>query len=206
MTIGILAIQGDYAEHEKALGRLGVTTRFVKHAEALEGLQGLILPGGESTTMMKFMTGESLLEPVRRFFEQGGAIYGTCAGAILLAKHVSSPSQTSLDLLDISIERNGYGRQVQSHVSYEPCPALGDEPLEMVFIRAPVIHRVGESVEILARHRGTPVFVRQGRIMATTFHPELSSDHRVHRYFVESVVLAGSEPIRLPTTAVAIKQ
>jgi 5'-phosphate synthase pdxT subunit len=188
MNIGILAIQGDYAEHEEALGRLGVTTRLVKHAEALDGLHGLILPGGESTTIIKFMIGESLLEPVQHFFERGGALYGTCAGAILLAKHVTSPSQPSLELLDISIERNGYGRQIQSHVSYEPCPALGEEPLEMVFIRAPIIHEVGVDVEILARHRRAPVFVRQGKLMATTFHPELSADHRVHRYFVDQVV------------------
>ena len=188
MMIGILAIQGDYAEHKEALGRLGITTRLVKHAEELDGLRGLILPGGESTTMIKFMIGESLLEPVQHFFEQGGALYGTCAGAILLAKHVTSPCQPSLELLDISIERNGYGRQVQSHVSYEPCPALGEEPLEMVFIRAPIIHDAGTGVEILARHRATPVFVRQGRLMATTFHPELSTDYRVHRYFVERVV------------------
>jgi 5'-phosphate synthase pdxT subunit len=188
MTIGILALQGDYAEHEEALGQLGVTTRLVKYGEELDGLHGLILPGGESTTMIKFMIGESLLEPVRRFFEQGGALYGTCAGAILLAKRVTSPSQASLELLDISIERNGYGRQVQSHVSYEPCPALGSEPLEMVFIRAPIIHDVGTDVEVLARHRASPVFVRQGKLMATTFHPELSSDHRVHRYFIEHVV------------------
>jgi 5'-phosphate synthase pdxT subunit len=186
--IGILAIQGDYAEHEEALGRLGVTTRLVKHAEALDGLHGLILPGGESTTIVKLMIGESLLEPVQHFFERGGALYGTCAGAILLAKHVTSPSQPSLELLDISIERNGYGRQIQSHVSYEPCPALGEEPLEMVFIRAPIIHEVGVDVEILARHRRAPVFVRQGKLMATTFHPELSADHRVHRYFVDQVV------------------
>jgi 5'-phosphate synthase pdxT subunit len=188
MNIGILALQGDYAEHEAVLGRLGVTARLVKYADELDELHGLILPGGESTTMIKFMIGESLLEPVRRFYEKGGALYGTCAGAILLAKQVTSPSQLSLGLLDVSIERNGYGRQVQSHVSYEPCIALGKEPLEMVFIRAPVIHDVGKGVEVLARHRETPVFVRQGKLMATTFHPELSSDHRVHRFFIESVV------------------
>jgi 5'-phosphate synthase pdxT subunit len=192
MHIGILALQGDYAEHEKVLEQLGVTTRLVKHAGALDGLHGLILPGGESTTMIKFMIGESLLEPIRHFFRRGGALYGTCAGAILLAKDVTSPRQPSLELLDVSIERNGYGRQIQSHVSYAACPVLGEEPLEMVFIRAPVIHDVGEDVEILARHRGAPVFVRQGRLMATTFHPELSSDQdqRVHRYFVEQVVAA----------------
>jgi 5'-phosphate synthase pdxT subunit len=188
MNIGILALQGDYAEHERALGQLGFSTRLVKHAEELVGLDGLILPGGESTTMIKFMIGESLLEPVRHFFENGGALYGTCAGAILLAKTVTSPSQSSLELLDISIERNGYGRQAQSHVSYESCPALGDEPLEMVFIRAPVIEQVGDGVEVLARHRKAPVFVRQGKLMATTFHPELSHDRRVHRYFAEEVV------------------
>jgi 5'-phosphate synthase pdxT subunit len=188
MEIGVLAIQGDYAEHQEMLGGMGVTSRLVRHPRELQGLSGLILPGGESTTMLKFMTSESLLDPIQRFYRDGGSLYGTCAGAILLAKEVTSPTQASLELLDISIERNGYGRQVQSHVSYEPCPSLGEEPLEMVFIRAPIIRKVGQGVEILARHKGEPVFVRQGRIMATTFHPELAKDERVHQFFLTRIV------------------
>ena len=189
MKIGLLAVQGDYREHQEVLSRLGVGSRLVKHAEDLEGLAGLILPGGESTTMLKFMVDGSLLGPVKSFYHRGGALYGTCAGAILLAERVRSPAQASLELLDISIERNGYGRQLQSHISYEPCPALGNDPLEMVFIRAPIIRDVGREVDILAFHRDVPVFVRQGRIMATTFHPELSADERVHRYFIERLVV-----------------
>lgn len=144
--------------------------------------------------MLKFMIGEALVEPVKRFFHRGGCLYGTCAGAILLAREVTSPPQDSLKLLDVSIERNGYGRQVESHVSFEPCPVLGEKPLEMVFIRAPVIRQVGEEVEVLAHHQGTPVFLRQGRIMVTTFHPELAKDDRVHRYFIERVITNGQSP------------
>jgi 5'-phosphate synthase pdxT subunit len=188
MTIGVLAVQGDFAEHRKSLERIDVATTLVKNADELEALSGLILPGGESTTMVKFMIEESLEEPIKRFYHRGGAIFGTCAGAILLATKVSSPAQHSLELLDISIERNGYGRQVDSHISVDRCPAFGEDPLEMVFIRAPVIREVGKGVEILAHHHGDPVFVRQGRIMATTFHPELTKDDRVHRYFVDRVV------------------
>lgn len=190
IEIGVLAVQGDYAEHRDVLTRLGVSSRLVKHPGDLDGLAGLILPGGESTTMLKFMVGESLVEAVKRFHQEGGALYGTCAGAILLAERVTSPAQPSLELLDISIERNGYGRQLQSHISHEPCPVLGNDPLEMVFIRAPIIRDVGEQVEILARHDDEPVFVRQGRIMATTFHPELCPDDRVHRYFIDRLVTA----------------
>jgi 5'-phosphate synthase pdxT subunit len=193
-TVGILAVQGDYAEHRETLGHLGVDSRLVKHAVELEGLDGLIMPGGESTTMLKLLIGESLMEPIKDLLHRGGALYGTCAGAILLARKATSPEQPSLGLLNISIERNGYGRQLQSHVAVEPCPALGEPPLEMVFIRAPIIREVGPDVDVLARHRGDPVFVRQGRIMATTFHPELGKDDRVHSYFVRKI-------IRSPTPA-----
>jgi 5'-phosphate synthase pdxT subunit len=188
MKIGILALQGDYAAHREALEGIGVDCQLVKHAEELNGLAGLILPGGESTTMLKFMLGEALVEPLQRFYHRGGCIYGTCAGAILLAKEVASPTQSSLELMNISIERNGYGRQLDSHVSLEPCPVLGEKPLEMVFIRAPIIRRVGEEVEILAHHQGEPVFLREERMMVTTFHPELAEDGRVHRYFIETVI------------------
>ena len=186
--IGILALQGDFAEHRAVLDRLGVESRLVRHASELATLAGLILPGGESTTMLKLLMEESLMEPVMAFHEGGGALYGTCAGAILLAKHVTAPSQTTLSLLDVSIERNGYGRQAQSHIARESCPTLGPAPVEMVFIRAPIIRTVGKGVEVLARHRGDPVFVRQGRIMATTFHPELSGDDRIHSLFANDVL------------------
>ena len=190
--VGILAVQGDYSEHRLALHGLGVEPRLVRHASELAGLAGLILPGGESTTMLKFMVGESLMEPIQSFYQKGGALYGTCAGAILLAKEATSPRQRSLGLLDISIKRNGYGRQRESHIAQEPCRSLGPPPLEMVFIRAPVVHRVGPEVEVLAYHRQDPAFLRQGRILATTFHPELSSDHRIHSFFVHRVMRSES--------------
>ena len=141
------------------------------------------------------------MDPVMAFHEGGGALYGTCAGAILLAKKATSPSQATLSLLDISIERNGYGRQAQSHIAREPCPPLGVSPLEMVFIRAPIIRAVGKDVEVLANHRGDPVFVRQGRIMATTFHPELSGDDRVHSFFATHVLVSNAAPRHLISAA-----
>ena len=195
--VGILAVQGDYSEHWRVLAGLEIEPRLVKHASELEGLAGLILPGGESTTMLKFVVGESLMEPIRQFHEDGGALFGTCAGAILLAREASSPKQESLGLMDISIERNGYGRQLESHIAREVCPALGEPPVEMVFIRAPVVHRVGPGVEVLAYHDQDPVFVRQGRIMATTFHPELSAESRVHSFFVQQVMRSESAFSRL---------
>ncbi|HXV59482.1 MAG TPA: pyridoxal 5'-phosphate synthase glutaminase subunit PdxT [Vicinamibacteria bacterium] len=186
-VVGVLALQGDYAEHRRALDRIGVASREVRRADELRGLRALVLPGGESTTMLKFIEEEGLMEPLRRLYHEGAAMFGTCAGVILLAKRVTSPSQPSLGLLDVSIERNGYGRQIDSHESREPCPVLGDEPLPMVFIRAPVIRSWGPAVRLLAHHRGEPVLVREERILASTFHPELTDDSRVHRYFLESV-------------------
>ena len=185
--VGVLALQGDYALHQRMLERIGCRSRQVRKAEELEGLDALVIPGGESTTMLKFIEGEGLLEPLLKLHADGAALYGTCAGVILLAKEVTSPSQVSLGLLDVTVERNAYGRQVDSHTAEEPCPELGSEPLPMVFIRAPVIRRTGREVLVLARHRGEPVLVREGRILASTFHPELSEDERVHRYFLENV-------------------
>ncbi len=185
--IGVLALQGDYVEHQRMLERLGRSSRQIRKASELEGLRALILPGGESTTMVKFMEEEELMEPLREFYASGGALYGTCAGTILLARAVSAPSQASLGLMDIDVERNGYGRQIDSHESPGACPELGDEPLPMVFIRAPLISRTGPEVRVLAEHRDQPVLVRQGRLLASTFHPELSNDLRVHRYFLDRV-------------------
>lgn len=186
-TVGVLALQGDYEQHQQMLERLEVPSRQIRKAGELEDIGALIVPGGESTTMLKFILEEDLLEPLRRFHDSGGAFYGTCAGAILLAQNVTHPSQASLGLMDIDVERNGYGRQIDSHESFEPCAALGDELLPMVFIRAPVISRTGDDVVTLATHRGHPVLVREGRILVSTFHPELSTDPRVHRYFLDQV-------------------
>lgn len=185
--VGVLALQGDYAEHRRALERIGIASREVRKAAELEGLRALVLPGGESTTMLKFIEEEGLMGPLRKLHAEGAALFGTCAGAILLAKEVTSPSQPSLELIDLTVERNAYGRQVDSHESDEPCPPLGDEPLPMIFIRAPVIRRTGASVRVLAYHRSDPVLVREGRVLVSTFHPELTEDERVHRYFIEEV-------------------
>ena len=186
-AIGVLALQGDFLEHQKALERIGRSSRQVRKASELQGLRALVLPGGESTTMLKFLEEEDLVDPLRELYAGGAAFFGTCAGAILLAVEVTSPRQASLGLMDVTVERNGYGRQLDSHVAEEPCEDLAPDPLPMIFIRAPVIRRCGRAVRVLARHRGEPVLVRQDRLLAATFHPELSDDARVHRYFVEIV-------------------
>lgn len=187
-AVGVLALQGDYEEHQRMLAQLDCPSIQIRKASQLESIRALILPGGESTTMLKFMQEEDMFEPLQAFHEDGGSLYGTCAGAILLARTVSGPTQPSLELMDIDVERNAYGRQVDSHESFEPCPTLGDEPLPMVFIRAPIITRIGDDVITMAHHRGEAVLVREGRILVSTFHPELSTDTRVHRYFLEEVV------------------
>jgi pyridoxal 5'-phosphate synthase pdxT subunit len=184
MTIGILAIQGDYEAHARMLDRIGVAHRFVRTAADLEGLNGIILPGGESTTHLKVMTEEGLFEPLKKFGTDGGAIYGTCAGAILLAREVHGPPQASLALLDATVLRNGYGRQLASDVRMVQTK-LRDQPIEMVFIRAPILETVGANVQVLAEDAGHPVLVRQGNILASTFHPELTDDTTIHEYFVK---------------------
>jgi len=183
MKIGILAIQGDYQAHAKALDRLGVEHVFVRRAEDLAGLSGIILPGGESTTHLKVMTEEGLFPALKQFAANGGAFFGTCAGAILLARKVHGPAQQSLGLMDISVLRNAYGRQIASDV-HEGRTKLRKEPLEMVFIRAPIIDSVGSGVEVLAEDAGHPVLVQQGKMLAATFHPELTPDTSVHAHFL----------------------
>ena len=183
LKIGIVAIQGDYDAHAKVLQRLGVSYTFVRTPADLAGLAGVILPGGESTTHLKVMTEEGLFEALKKFAAADGAFFGTCAGTILLAKEVHGPAQASLGLLDASVLRNGYGRQLASDVHMGQTK-LRVAPLEMVFIRAPIIERVGAGVEILAEDAGHPVLVREAKVLAATFHPELSDDTAVHEYFV----------------------
>jgi len=189
-VIGILAIQGDFQAHSQALARLGVPFRFVKKASELSGLAGLILPGGESTTCLKFLVEEELFEPIREFAAVH-PVFGTCAGAILMADKVENPSQPSLGLVRMTLRRNAYGRQLASSIQIldpEPELELGPEagrPLEAVLIRAPIILEVGPQVRVLARTDGRPVLVREGLRLAGTFHPELTSDTRVHRYFCQ---------------------
>jgi pyridoxal 5'-phosphate synthase pdxT subunit len=184
---GILAIQGDFAMHAKMLDRVGVPWRLVKHAREMQGVDGLILPGGESTTMLKFLTGEGMGEAVREFAAAGKPVFGTCAGAILLAGDVTGPSQETLGLMDISVERNAYGRQIDSSVRTGECPELSDHPIEMVFIRAPIIRRVGDRVKVLGRAEGLPVLVEQNNLLVATFHPELTEDETIHRYFLDKM-------------------
>ncbi len=184
-AVGILAVQGDFALHGKMLDRIGAPWKLVKHAADLEDVGGLILPGGESTTMLKFFAAEGLGEAVRNFAASGKPIFGTCAGAILLAREVLNPPQDRLNLLDITVERNAYGRQIDSSVRQGECPDLTGHPIEMVFIRAPVIRRVGETVRVLGRSDGLPVLVEQANLLAATFHPELTEDETIHRYFVK---------------------
>ena len=183
VTIGVLALQGDFEAHQRALQRAGVRAVEVRTAAELEPVDGLIIPGGESSTMLKLLNAERLMEPLRRF-GQRRPILGTCAGAILLAAVVSNPVQESLGLMDIDVERNAYGRQLDSRVAQ--IDGL-DGPMEAVFIRAPVIRRTGPEVRVLARYHGDPVLVEQGRHMAATFHPELTGDGRVHRLFLDKV-------------------
>jgi len=169
MRAGVLALQGDFAAHARALGG----AREVRTAEEIERLDLLVLPGGESTTLLNLLEGSGIEEAVRRLVARDGVVFGTCAGAILLAKEVSNPQQASWGLLDIGVERNAFGRQVDSF------EAVLEPDYPALFIRAPRIRRVGEGVEVLARWQDEPVFVRQGRVFAATFHPELSDDRRV---------------------------
>jgi 5'-phosphate synthase pdxT subunit len=183
-TVGILALQGDFAMHAKMLDRLAAPWKLVKHAQDLGTIDGLILPGGESTTMLKLFELEGAGGAIKNFAAQGKPVFGTCAGAILLAKEVLNPPQEKLGLIDISIERNAYGRQIDSSIQPGDCPEISDHPVEMVFIRAPIIRRIGDGVRVLGRCNHLPVLVEQGNILAGTFHPELTSDETVHRYFL----------------------
>ena len=183
--IGVLAIQGDYAAHAEALKEAGAIPVEVRKREELEGLDGLILPGGESTTMLKFLERGQMFDELKNSCA-ANPVFGTCAGAILLAREVRNPAQTSLGVLDAVVERNAYGRQIDSSILVSES-ALGGEKLEMVFIRAPRIVEVGRDVEVLARRDGMPTLVRQGKRMAATFHPELTTDRRVHKAFVDLV-------------------
>jgi 5'-phosphate synthase pdxT subunit len=186
MKIGILAIQGDYEVHAKVLDKLGVQHSYVRLPDDLASIGGVILPGGESSTHLKVLTEEGLFDALRNYARNGGAFFGTCAGAILLAREVHGPAQASLGLLDISVLRNGYGRQLASDVHLSQSK-LRKEPLEMVFIRAPIIESVGKEVEVLAEDAGHPVLVQQGHILASTFHPELTADTTVHDHFLRMV-------------------
>ena len=188
MKIAVLALQGDFDAHRKRLEELGANVVLVKKPEQLDAIDGLVIPGGESGTFLKLL-GEAGFEKLKQFV-QTKPTFGTCAGAILLAKEVENPKQSGLGALDIRIRRNAYGRQIDSSIRegrFVQDRRDEDSPLEMVFIRAPKIERVGPGVDVIATEGGNPVAVRQGTTMAATFHPELSPDTRMHCAFLDMV-------------------
>lgn len=187
-TVGVLALQGDFEAHERALHRAGAQTAQVRTAEDLSRVDGLVIPGGESTTMLKLLDATGLKGPLAEFAHRK-PVFGTCAGAILLAADVTNPEQDSLGFLDIAVARNAYGRQLDSRiVRITPeADALPGGELEAVFIRAPIIRRTGPGVRVLATYNGDPVLVEQGRHMVATFHPELTADTRVHQRFLATI-------------------
>jgi pyridoxal 5'-phosphate synthase pdxT subunit len=188
VTVGVLALQGDFREHREMLERMGAASPEVRVPRDLPGLDGLIIPGGESTTIVRLMRSAGLLSPLKGLAADGFPIWGTCAGMILLARRLDSTGIPALEAMDIAVRRNAFGRQVDSFEADLSIPALGDSPFHAVFIRAPIIEEVGPGVEIVAQlHDGTPVAARQGRLLATAFHPELTADDRLHRLFLESV-------------------
>ena len=185
-VIGVLALQGAFEAHAKALAAVGAEPRLIRNPAQLEGLDGLILPGGESTTFLKHLERDGFFTALSTFVRQTPT-FGTCAGTILLATEVENPPQASLAALDITVTRNAYGRQIDSTILNTQTELPGG-PLEMVFIRAPRISRIGPDVQTLATRDDSPVLVRQGHILAATFHPELSSDVRVHKLFLDMVL------------------
>lgn len=185
IRIGVLAVQGGYDAHARMLRDIGAEPVLIRKPEELGGVKALIIPGGESTTFLKFLERDGFLETLRTFTQQKPT-FGTCAGCILMANEVLHPQQDSLGVLDVTVERNAYGRQNDSLIQETPSVLPGG-PLETVYIRAPRVSRTGPDVEILAERDGAPVLVRQGKLLAATFHPELSEDVRVHQYFLDMV-------------------
>ena len=198
MKIGVLAVQGAFVEHEKTLHPLGVETVEVRLPRHIEGLDGLILPGGESTTIGKLAVRWGLIDPIRDFARSGRPLWGICAGMIVMAREVvdGEAEQPLLELMDITVRRNAFGRQVDSFEANLEAPALGEEPFHAVFIRSPVIERAGDDVNVVARlEGGAVVAAQQGKMLATAFHPELTKDDRFHRYFLG---LSGSNVSEAP--------
>jgi len=188
VKIGVLALQGDFREHLEMLHSIGVNPVAVKSREALSFVDGLIIPGGESTTIGKIMKEMELFDDLKKKIEDGLPVFGTCAGMIVLAKSISGfPDQVRLEAIDITVERNSYGRQVESFETDIKIPVLGDKPFRAVFIRAPKVVEMGKEVEVLAYFNKDPVLLKQKNVLACSFHPELTMDSRIHRYFLEMV-------------------
>jgi len=188
ITIGVLALQGDFEAHKKMLEeRLGVFARLVRSPDELEGIDGLILPGGESTTIGKLMDRHGVDTAIRERAAAGMPIYGTCAGLILMAKDIEGSDQLRLGLMDIEVTRNAFGRQQESFEANIPVPAIGEEPVRGVFIRAPYVSKSAPDVETLGRYKEKIVAVRQGNLLGSAFHPELTDDCRLHGYFLKMV-------------------
>ncbi|MCJ7763753.1 MAG: pyridoxal 5'-phosphate synthase glutaminase subunit PdxT [Dehalococcoidales bacterium] len=197
MRIGVLALQGGFIEHVNMLEKLGVTATPVYKPDELEGIDGLIIPGGESTTMINLMHEFGIFGPLKEKAQAELPVMGTCAGMLLLAKEVSNPGMETLTLIDISVKRNAFGRQIDSFEASVDIPLLGKEPFPAIFIRAPLIERTSPDVEILGRlNDGTAVAVRQERMLAVSFHPELTQDTRLHRYFLEIVADCLKEEVK----------
>lgn len=187
MKIGILALQGAVREHRNALHKLGVETVDVLNPEDLEGIDGLVLPGGESTTMGKLLVRYKLLEPIAELGRKGLPIFGTCTGLILLSKNINGSDQYRIGLMDTFVERNAYGRQLASFEADIPIPALGDEPFHTVFIRAPYIDKVEGTAKALLTYEGKILLAEQDNFLAAAFHPELTEDTRLHAYFLKKI-------------------
>jgi len=185
MKIGVLALQGAVREHRNALLKLGVEVVDVLYPKDLEGLSGLVIPGGESTTVGKLLVRYELLEPITELGKKGFPIFGTCTGLILLAKNINGSDQHRIGLMDIHVERNAFGRQLASFEADMPIPALGAEPFHTIFIRAPFIDKVGEGVNILLQLDGKILLAEQDNFLVAAFHPELTNDTRIHAYFLE---------------------
>jgi len=185
----VLALQGAFAAHEQRLRECGVAARQVRNADDLSGVDALVMPGGESTTMSKLLVTSGLFDEIAKRVEDGMPVFGTCAGMILLADEVldGRPDQRCFGAIDIAVRRNGYGRQVDSFEADLDVPAIGAPPFHGVFIRAPKVERVGSGVEVLAEHDGVPVLLRRGRVSVASFHPELAGDARLHESFIETI-------------------
>lgn len=188
VKIGVLALQGAFEEHLSCFNRLNVESSEVRLMEELDGLNGLVIPGGESTTMARLMRDYGLTAPLRKLIKSGFPVMGTCAGMIILSHKIADIGASTLDVMDINVHRNGFGRQIDSFETMLSIPVIGKAPFPAVFIRAPFIERIGHGVEVLARlSDGTAVAARQGNMLALSFHPELSDDLRLHAYFMDMV-------------------